>query len=82
LTSKSKPDEIKPAISQHPGAGGNRQTPVNYDYNDFFRFDVSHSYDFENSNRSFSPILARLDITPGKYIRADAASGIPVGPSR
>jgi LPS-assembly protein len=29
-------------------------------------------YDFENSNRSFSPILARLDITPGKYIRADA----------
>jgi LPS-assembly protein len=33
---------------------------------------VSHSYDFENSNRSFSPILARLDITPGKYIRADA----------
>jgi LPS-assembly protein len=72
LTSKSKPDEIKPAISQHPGAGGNRQTPVNYDYNDFFRFDVSHSYDFENSNRSFSPILARLDITPGKYIRADA----------
>ncbi len=33
---------------------------------------MSHSYDFENSNRSFSPILARLDITPAKYIRADA----------
>jgi LPS-assembly protein len=72
LTSKSKPVEIKPAISQHPAAGGNRQTPVNYDYTDFFRFNVAHSYDFENSNRSFSPILARLDIKPGKYIRVDA----------
>ncbi|MEE9495499.1 MAG: LPS assembly protein LptD [Desulfobacterales bacterium] len=72
LTSKSKPVEVKPAISQHPAGGGNRQTPVNYDYNDFFRFDVSHSYDFENSNRSFSPIFARLDIKPGKYIWADA----------
>jgi lipopolysaccharide assembly outer membrane protein LptD (OstA) len=33
---------------------------------------VKQSYDFEKSNRSFSPILARLDIKPGKYIRADA----------
>jgi lipopolysaccharide assembly outer membrane protein LptD (OstA) len=72
LTSKSKPVEVKPAISQHSAAGSNRQTPVNYNYNDFFRFDVEHSYDFENSNRSFSPILARLDINPRKYIRVDA----------
>jgi len=74
LTSKSKPAEAKQAISQHPAASDNRQKPVNYNYNDFFRFDVRHSYDFENGNRSFSPILARLDITPAKYIRADAES--------
>jgi LPS-assembly protein len=72
LTSKSKQAEIKRAESQPLTAGGNLQTPVNYKYNDFFRFDVRQSYDFENSNRSFSPILARLDITPVKYIRADA----------
>jgi LPS-assembly protein len=72
LTSKSRPVQIIPEASQHPAAGGNRQTPVNYKYNDFFRFDVRQSYDFEGSNRSFSPILARLDIKPAKYIRADA----------
>jgi LPS-assembly protein len=72
LTSKSKPVEVKPAISQHPTADNNRPTPVNYNYNDFFRFEAQHSYDFENSNRSFSPILARLDIKPRKYIRIDA----------
>ena len=72
LTSKSKPVDVKQTISPNPKAGANRETPVNYDYNDFFRFDVKQSYDFENSNRSYSPIFARLDITPDKYIRADA----------
>lgn len=72
LTSKSKPVDLKPSTSEHPTVGGNRQKPVNYKYNDFLRFDVRQSYDFESSNRSFSPISARLDILPGKYIRADA----------
>jgi LPS-assembly protein len=72
LTSKSKPVEVEQAASRQTTAGGNRQTPVNYNYNDFFRFAVEHGYDFEKSNRSFSPILARLDIIPGKYIRVDA----------
>ncbi|MGD9044855.1 MAG: LPS assembly protein LptD, partial [Desulfobacterales bacterium] len=72
LTSKSKLAQIKPEASQPPSTGGNRQTPVNYGYNDFLRFDVRQSYDFENSSRSYSPIAARLDITPAKYIRADA----------
>jgi LPS-assembly protein len=72
LTSKSKPVEVKQAISQQTTAGGNRQTPVDYNYNDFLRFSMEHSYDFERSNRSFSPIFARLDIIPGKYIRVDA----------
>ena len=72
LTSKSKKVEIKPQTSQHLTSGANHQPTVNYEYNDFFRFDVRHSYDFESSNRSFSPIAARLDINPAKYIRADA----------
>jgi LPS-assembly protein len=72
LTSKSKPVEVKRATSGQKTIGVNRQTPVDYDYNDFFRFNVQHSYDFEKSNRPFSPIFARLDIIPGKYIRVDA----------
>jgi LPS-assembly protein len=72
LTSKSKPAEVKRAISPQPTAGDDRQTAVNHNYKDFFRFDVRQSYDFEDSNRSFSPIFARLDINPGKYIWADA----------
>jgi LPS-assembly protein len=43
-----------------------------YNYNDFLRLKVEQSYDFEKSNRAFAPILARLDINPGKYIWADA----------
>ncbi len=72
LTSKSKAVEVQPAIPEQTTAGGNRQPPVNYDYNDFFRFAVEHSYDFKKSDRSFSPIFARLDIIPANYIRVDA----------
>jgi LPS-assembly protein len=72
LTSKSKAVEVQPTISQKPTAGDNHQTPVNFNYNDFFRFDVRNSYDFEKSIKPFSPIFARLDIIPGKYIQVDA----------
>ena len=82
LTSKSKPAEVKQAISQQPAAGETGEPSVNYNYNDFFRFDVKQSYDFEDSNRSFSPVFARLDLTPGKYIRADAQTAWSVYDNR
>ncbi|MCK4984718.1 MAG: LPS assembly protein LptD, partial [Desulfobacterales bacterium] len=52
--------------------GGERQTTVDYEYNDFFRLEVDHSYDFKKSRRPFSPIFARIDMSPGKYIWIDA----------
>jgi LPS-assembly protein len=73
LTSKSKKIGVEPASSQHAAArAGIFQTAVDYKYTDFFRLQVEQSYDFEKSNRAFAPILARLDIIPGKYIWVDA----------
>jgi LPS-assembly protein len=73
LTSKSKTVGAKKSGPQLPSRrGAERQTTVDYDYNDFFRLEVEHSYDFEKSRKPFSPIFARLDISPGKYIRLDA----------
>jgi len=73
LTSKSKQVDVEPAISKQPTArAGIFQTPVDYNYTDFFRLKVEQSYDFEKSKRVFSPISAKLDIIPGKYIWVDA----------
>jgi len=49
----------------------------NYSYNDFFRFELKQSYDIKEAkkkdpDRPFSPISARLDLIPGKYISVDA----------
>ena len=33
---------------------------------------MEQSYDFEKSNRAFAPIVAKLDVIPGKYIWVDA----------
>jgi LPS-assembly protein len=72
LTSKSKTREAKKSESQLPGKGdGERQTTVDYKYNDFFRLEIANGYDFERSRRPFTPIAARLDFSPGKYIRLD-----------
>ncbi len=48
-----------------------------YSYNDFLRFELEQSYDIneakeKNPDRPFSPIGARLDLIPGKYIALDA----------
>ena len=48
-----------------------------YNYNDFFRFELLQSYDIKvpegnDPDRPFSPIEARLDFVPGKYISVDA----------
>ena len=48
-----------------------------FSYNDFLRFELEQSYDIneakdEDSDRPFSPISARLDLVPGKYVSVDA----------
>ena len=73
LTSKSKQKDATAATLQPTTArAGTFQTPTNYDYTDFFRLKVEQSYDFEKSNRAFAPIVAKLDVIPGKYIWVDA----------
>ena len=52
--------------------GSQRQTTVDYKYNDFFRLEVEHGYDFEKSTRPFTPISAKLDVSPAKYVWIDA----------
>ncbi len=73
LTSKSKTAEAKNPGPDLPGRrGAERQSSVDYAYSDFLRLAVEHSYDFELSKRPFSPLFARLDFSPGKYIWLDA----------
>ena len=50
---------------------------TDYSYNDFLRFELEQSYDIKeakqkDSETPFSPISARLDFFPGKYIGLDA----------
>jgi LPS-assembly protein len=50
---------------------------ADYNYNDFLRFELEQSYDIneakqKDSERPFSPISARLDLIPGRYISVDA----------
>ncbi len=50
-----------------------------YSYNDFLRFELEQSYDINEAkekdpDRPFSPIGARLDLIPGKYIALDATA--------
>ena len=54
-------------------------SPTKYNYNDFLRFKLQQSYDINegkenNPERPFSPIDARLDLFPGKYIGLDATA--------
>ena len=73
LTSKSKQKDAAAATLQPTTArAGIFKTPANYDYTDFLRLKVEQSYDFEKSNRAFAPIVAKLDVIPGKYIWVDA----------
>jgi LPS-assembly protein len=52
-------------------------TDSDYTYNDFLRFELEQSYDINEAkekdpDRPFSPIGARLDLIPGKYVSVDA----------
>ena len=51
-------------------------SPGDTNYSDFLRFKLEQSYDIKeatqsDSNKPFSPILAELDLFPGKYFSAD-----------
>ena len=73
LTSKSRAAQAKQPIAELSEApNGSNQKPVDRQYQDFFRFKVGQSYDFEKSKKEFSPIAAKLNITPGKYFEIDA----------
>lgn len=48
-----------------------------YSYNDFLRFELEQSYDINEAkekdpDRPFSPVNARLDLVPGRYISMEA----------
>jgi LPS-assembly protein len=50
---------------------------ADYSYNDFLRFELGQSYDINEAkekdpDRPFSPIGARLDLVPGRYIALEA----------
>jgi len=52
---------------------------TDYNYNDFLRFELEQSYDINEAkekdpDKPFSPIGARLDFFPGKYISLDASA--------
>ncbi len=52
---------------------------ADHSYNDFFRFELEQSYDINEAkekdpNRPFSPIGARLDLIPGRYIALEATA--------
>jgi LPS-assembly protein len=73
LTSKSKPARAERSSAEPQEVrNGPGQKSVDYQYQDFFRFKVGQSYDFEKSKKEFSPIAAKLNIDPGKYIEIDA----------
>ena len=48
------------------------QDPDSYFYDDFLRFGLEQSVDLKKTNRKFSPIAAKLDFFPGKYVSIDA----------
>ena len=63
--------------------GKNKATIIDsaadYSYNDFLRFELEQSYDInegkeKNPDRPFSPIGARLDLIPGRYIALEATA--------
>jgi hypothetical protein len=51
------------------------EDPKKFKYKDFLRLKFEQSYDFTKSRKEFSPLFARLDFFPGKYISIDADAG-------
>ena len=55
--------------------GGAIDDQSNYRYHDFLRFQLEQSYDTMRSKQPFSPISAKIDFFPGKYLNFDAGAG-------
>jgi len=80
LTSKTRKEgsfEISRVISKDDSAV--IDSPTEYGYNDFLRFELAQSYDINEARekdpqKPFSPLSARLDLFPGKYIALDATA--------
>ena len=78
LTSKSRKAgsfEISRRVDQTQA--GIIDSPADHAYNDFLRFKLQQTYDINearenNPEKPFSPILAELDVFPGKYFALDA----------
>jgi len=78
LTSKTRKEGSFAFINRRDqGKATIIDSQTDYSYNDFFRFELEQSYDIKeakqkDSEKPFSPIGARLDFFPGKYIGLDA----------
>jgi LPS-assembly protein len=78
LTSKSlKQGSFEISNRRDPGKATIIDSATDYSYNDFLRFELEQSYDIKeakqkDSHKPFSPLSARLDLFPGKYIGLDA----------
>jgi LPS-assembly protein len=78
LTSKARKEgsfEITRRLDQNKATVIDSAT--DYSYNDFLRFELEQSYDIKeakqkDSEKPFSPLAARLDLFPGKFIGLDA----------
>ena len=74
LTSKAKKKgsfEISQVVNKDESAV--IQSPAQYNYNDFFRFQLVQSYDINEAmedkpEKPFSPLSGRIDLYPGNYI--------------
>ena len=76
LTSKFlKTDRQQTGHPRQQLRGGQVEAPVDYGYQDFLRFKLEQSYDFNKNRRPFLPIAADLDFMPGKYINIHADAG-------
>jgi len=67
---------VKKGVKKKDGSLEKNVTPVNYTYKQLGRFKIQQSFDInkerDDDPEPFSPILAELEVTPGKYFSIDA----------
>ena len=67
---------MKKGVKKKDGSLEKNVTPVNYTYKQLGRFKIQQSFDInkerDDDPEPFSPILAELEVTPGKYFSIDA----------
>ena len=76
FTSRSLGGKAPQAAQQEDISRGDVvEDPRKFKYMDFLRLKLEQSYDFTKSRKEFSPLFARLDFFPEKYISIDADAG-------